>query len=174
MSHVYTGGRCSVSATPQLMSCTEVLQALIIDRGGGLDDYQRQAHDHHFTVTAARKRRERRDATKAVSTELAVGQALPAPMRRALARARTHQETGTIYSMVPSELLGTTLDATVFYDSTAVRFNYPNNPTRNVQRMRNAVRTDATRRLRLITHAFASKEVTWFNATTKCYEPSSR
>ena len=70
-------------------SCTEVLQALIIDRGGGLDDYQRQAHDHHFTVTSARKRRERRDATIVVSTELAVGQALPAPMRRALARATT-------------------------------------------------------------------------------------
>ena len=48
-------------------------------------------------------------------------------MRRALDRARTcqHRGTGLIYTLIPSKILGLTLDSVVFTDSIAVRYNSP-------------------------------------------------
>lgn len=114
---------------------TAVLQSLILDQVRTLDPNQRDAHMAHFAAAAAARRQDNVNKTKAEASALEEGTAilqdgspqLPSTMRRALARARDCQKRGAglIYTLLPSKLLGLTLDSVAFRDSIAVRYNYP-------------------------------------------------
>jgi hypothetical protein len=127
--------KAAVSQYTASLEATAVLQSLILDRVGGIDSKQREAHMTHFVKVAASKRQERRAATKAEAQALIDGEAvlpvgapqLPSMMRRALKRARECQlrGTGLIYTLMPSKVLGLNLDAVVLRDSIAVRYHYP-------------------------------------------------
>ena len=98
---------------------------MITDMTRNISSTQCRAYNEHFVTSANEMRKGKKGRIKEDALALIASNELPPDMGRAFQRNRAHPETSLVFSIVPSDLLGTTIEAPVFYDSVAVHYNYP-------------------------------------------------